>query len=616
MIRGLFINHRARHAAWAIILAALLALATRPWELAGQESSPADELASHAKYLASPPLEGRGVGSTGINLARDYIAAEFAKYGLRTGGDDGGYLQRFEVAVGVKVKAPTSLALGDEPPLSLNDSWVPLGLSASGRVEGEVAFAGYGISAKEYGYDDYAGIDVKGKIVVVLRYEPPPKNDRSPFRKAPDFSIHAALRSKANNARDHGAVGMILVDLDQRGDGQGELLSLRSSLWRSGNSLVAAQITRQVAEGWLAAHGVNLKELKERIDRDEQPASRPIAGARIALQVSLEEERTPAENVVGIIPGKAPRVEQEYLVIGAHYDHLGLGHFGTLDQRAAGQVHHGADDNASGTAVLLQVARRLSQIEPKPARGIIFVAFSAEELGLHGSRHFVSQWPELSRIKSMINLDMVGRLRDQRVTVFGTGSAPSFDAIVASAGRQLELKINLADGVGPSDHQSFYNKQIPVLHFFTGSHSDYHRPSDTWDKLNFDGMGRIADMVVASALAIAALPEPPSFVSLPSRPPSADSGERRLGGVYLGIIPEYSRNVDGVLLAGVAPGSPAAAAGLREGDVIIQLAQRKISNIEDLTDALGSHKPADRVTITVQRGATNAVLPTTLGARR
>ncbi len=616
MSSRLFISRRAISATVAIILAALLGLATRPWELAGQETTPADELSSHAKFLASPALEGRGTGSAGIKLARDYIAAEFAKYGLRPGGDNGGYLQRFEVAVGVKVKTPTNLALGEEPPLNLNDSWVPLGMAASGQAEGEVVFAGYGISAKEYGYDDYDGVDVKGKIVVVLRYEPPPKNDRSPFRKSPDYSSHAALRTKANNARDHGAVAMILVDLDGRGDGQSELLSLRSSLWRSGNSLLAGQITRQLAESWFANHGVALKELKARIDRDEQPASRPLAGAKISLQVTLEEERAPADNVVGILPGKAPQEQQEYLVIGAHYDHLGLGHFGARDQSTAGMIHYGADDNASGTAVLLQVARRLSQIEPKPARGIIFVAFSAEELGLHGSRHFVSQWPRLSTIKAMINLDMVGRLRDDRITVFGTRSAPPFEAIVASAARQLELKVNPADGVGPSDHLSFYNKQIPVLHFFTGSHGDYHRPGDTWDKLNIEGMGRIADLVIASAVAIAALPEPPGFTSLPSRPTSADSAERRVGGVYLGVIPEYSRNVDGVLLAGVAPGSPAAAAGLREGDVIVQLAQRKISNIEDLTDALASHKPADQVTITVQRGATNAALPTTLGARR
>jgi hypothetical protein len=266
--------------------------------------------------------------------------------------------------------------------------------------------------------------------------------------------------------------------------------------------------------------------------------------------------------------------------------------------------------------VLLQVARRLSQIEPKPPRSIVFVAFSAEELGLYGSRHFVGSWPQTGAIKSMINLDMVGRLRDDRVTIFGVRSSPPFATIVASSAKQLGLQTNLSDGVGPSDHLSFYNKQIPVLHFFTGSHPDYHRPGDTWDKLNYAGMAQISDLVVGSALAIASLPEAPIFVSLPSRAPISDTGERRSASVYLGIIPEYNRTVEGVLLAGVAAGSPAAAAGLREGDVIVQLADKKISNIEDLTDALGNYKPAAQVTIVVQRSDGKRALTTTLGVRR
>ncbi len=572
-------------------------------------------MSAHAKFLAAPERSGRGVGTPGIAAARDYIAAEFAKYGLLPGGDNNSYLQSFEVAVGVQVKEPSSLVLGREP-VRLHEDWLPLGLSSSGKIEGEAVFAGYGITAQDYGYDDYAGIDVKGKIVVVLRYEPPPKNNQSPFRKSPDFSTHAALRTKANNAREHGAVGMILIDMDNRADAKTELMSMRSSLWRSGNSLVAAQIKRQVAEKWFAAQGVSVKDLKEKIDREERPASLVMPGTKLSVQVSLEEERQRAENVVAILPGKDPKVHNEYIVIGAHYDHLGLGHYGARDQSASGMIHHGADDNASGTAVLLQLARRLSQIEPKPARAVVFVAFSAEELGLHGSRHFVGKWPQIGAIKSMINLDMVGRLREDRVTVFGTRSSPPFDAIVGAGAKQLGLQTNQPDGVGPSDHLSFYNKQIPVLHFFTGSHTDYHRPGDTWDKLNYAGMAQIGDLVLGSALAIAALPESPAFASLPGRPPSSETGKLRVGSVYLGIIPEYSRSIDGVLLAGVATGSPAAAAGLREGDIIIQLADKKISNIEDLTDILGAYKPADQVTIMVQRNNRTSALETTLGARR
>jgi aminopeptidase YwaD len=607
---------RAVIAAIAVVLATLFGLATRPWELSGSELTATDELTAHAKFLAAPERSGRGVGTPGIAAARDYIAAEFAKYGLVPGGDNNGYLQSFEVAVGVKVKTPSSLTLGQGPALTLDQDWLPLGLSSSGLVEGEAVFTGYGITAKDYGYDDYAGIDVKSKIVIVLRYEPPPKDDQSPFRKSPDFSIYAALRTKANNARDHGAIGMIVVDLTNRGEGMTALMSLRSSLWRSGNSLVAAQIKRQTAEQWFAAQGVSLNDLKDKIDREEKPASMGLTGSKLSIQVTLEEERERAENVVGILRGREPTGGREYLVIGAHYDHLGLGYYGARDQNAAGMIHHGADDNASGTSVLLHVARRLSQIEPKPARSIVFVAFSAEELGLYGSRHFVSSWPQLGRIKSMINLDMVGRLRDDRVTIFGVRSAPPFETIVGSGAKQLGLQTNLPDGVGPSDHLSFYNKQIPVLHFFTGIHPDYHRPGDTWDKLNYPGMAQIGDLVLGSALAIAALPEVPKFVSLPSHPPASETGERRGAGVYLGIIPEYDRTVDGVLLAGVAPGSPAAAAGLREGDVIVQLADKKIDNIEDLTNALGTQKPAAQVTIVVKRGDGTSAFKTTLGSRR
>ena len=614
-MRRSLLHRRALNAVIAVVLTAFVGLATRPWELSGSEPTAADELSAHAKFLAAAELSGRGVGTAGIATARDYIAAEFAKYGLLPGGDNNSYLQRFDVAVGVRVKQPSSLALGEGPTLKLEEDWLPLGLSSSGNVRGDAVFAGYGITAKDYGYDDYAGIAVKGKIVIVLRYEPPPKNDQSPFQKSPDYSPYAALRTKANNAREHGAIGMILVDMDNRTNAT-ELMSLRSSLWRTGSSLVAAQIKRQAAESWFVAQGVSLKLLKEQIDREEKPASLKLTGASLSLQVTLEEERERAENVVAILPGRDSSKAQEYLVIGAHYDHLGLGYYGAREQNAAGMIHHGADDNASGTSVLLHVARRLSQIEPKPPRSIVFVAFSAEELGLHGSRHFIESWPRIGPVTSMINLDMVGRLREERLTIFGVRSAPPFETIVVNAAKQLSLQTNLADGVGPSDHLSFYNKRIPVLHFFTGSHSDYHRPGDTWDKLNYTGMSQIGDLVLGSALAIAALPDRPNFVSLPSRQSTLATGERRNNGVYLGIVPEYSRTVEGVLLAGVAPGSPAAAAGLHEGDVIVQLADKKINNIEDLTDALGTQKPAAQVLIVVRRGDATNTLKTILGSRR
>jgi hypothetical protein len=606
---------RGRTSIAGLTLAVLIAFSAWTFEIPSPIDPQVDRIRDHVHYLASEELTGRGVDTPGIKLARDYIAREFAKYGLRPGGDNGSYLQGFNVATGVTVKQPSLMALGKQPPLRLNEEWVPLGLSRSGKVEGDIVFAGYGITAKDYGYDDYADIDAKGKIALVLRYEPPPKDEKSPFQKAPRYSNHATLRAKANNARDHGAVGMILVDLNQRGNEQKELISTLGSLWRGGNSLITAQVKRSAIEKWLEVQGISLKALKEKIDREGKPASQPLPAVQLALQVSLEEIRRRTENVIGILPGSDPTLKDEHIVIGAHYDHVGFGHYGTRDSHTSGQIHHGADDNASGTAVLLQLAERLSRAQLKPARTVVFVAFSAEELGLHGSRQYVNSPPvPLSSTKAMVNLDMVGRLRDDRLTVFGTRSAEGLSDMVLEEAQKRGLQVTESDGIGPSDHMSFYNKKIPALHFFTGLHADYHRPSDTWEKLNVAGMARVTELVRAIVERIANRKESMSFVSLPSRPPSSGS-EQRGYGAYLGSIPEFGANEEGVRLAGVQDGSPAALAGLREGDVIIRLAEMTIQDLEDLTAALRSKKPGDSVEITVLRNSQRLTLKATLRAR-
>ena len=594
---------------------AAAALTSRPLELTAQASSATDELERHVKYLASEKLTGRGVDTPGIKLARDYIAAEFAKIGLKPGAANGSYFQTFDVAVGVQVVAPSSLKFGTDTLLRLNEDWVPLGLSASDHVDAELVFAGYGISAKDYGYDDYENIDVKGKVVLVLRYEPPPKDPNSPFKKYPEYSTYSALLTKANNARAHGARGMILVDLNRADDVKDELLPTSSSLWRGGHSLIAAQVKRELIEKALAARGISLGELKNRIDRTEKPSSTVLRGVTVALQVRLAETRVQTDNVVALLPGAEPALKNENIVIGAHYDHLGFGYFGARDGAAAGTIHPGADDNASGTAVLLELARRLAQLPLKPSRTIVFVAFSGEELGLFGSRHFVNGIPSIASTKAMLNLDMVGRMRGNRVTVFGTRSSENFSKWVTTAAHQLGLEVRESDDVGRSDHQSFYNKKIPVLHFFTGIHEDYHRATDSWDKLNLDGMAQVGDLALITALQIANAKKPIGFVSLPSRPPSRDRATGQPVTTYLGSIPDYGVEADGLALAGVAEGSPAAFAGLRKGDVIISLAHKKILNIEDLTAALREQKPGDEVEIVVLRVGKPVTLNATLGSR-
>lgn len=574
----------------------------------------AEELRRDVQFLTSPELTGRGVDTPGIKLARDYLAAEFARAGLRPGGDNGSFLQPFDAAVGVTVNEPSGLTLDRNAPLELNTDWIPLGLSKSDNVEGELVFAGYGITAKENGYDDYTDVNVKGKIVLILRYEPPPENAKSPFKKPPEYSVHAALRTKANNARDHGAVGMILVDLNHDNGEQPELLSTKNSLWRGGNSLVAAQVRRGVLEEWLNSRGVSLKDLKEKIDRTGKPGSMALPGALARLQVTLNENHERAENVVGILPGADPNLRDQRVVIGAHYDHLGFGHFGALDRQAEGKTHPGADDNASGTAVLLELARRLAKLPVKPDRTIIFAAFSGEELGLYGSRHFIEHSDSISAIKAMINLDMVGRLRENRLTVFGARSGENLSDLVIRNARGLGLNTTDSNDIGRSDHMSFYSKKIPVLHFFTGTHGDYHRATDTWEKLNIEGMAKISDLVLVTAVEIANRKEPIRFVSLPSRSP-AGIGTARGIGVYLGTIPDYGAGTTGVRLAGVSSGSPAAQAGLREGDVIVRLGDKAIQNIEDLTDALQAHKSGDQVNLVVLRAGATITLRATLSSR-
>jgi hypothetical protein len=593
----------------------LFAFAAWTLEAATLPPSSADALKAHVRYLASDELTGRGVDTPGIKLARDYIAREFAKYGLVPGGDNGTYLQGFDVTTGVKVKQPSLLALEGGKPLALNEDWTPLALSKSGTAEAGVVFAGYGITAKEYGYDDYAGIDARGKIAIVLRYEPPPKSDKSPFRKWPRYSTYATLRAKANNARDHGAAGMILVDLNG-GRNDKELISTRSGFSRNNSGVIASQVTRRIMEKWLQGRGISLADLKERIDRDEKPASMLLPALKIAMTVTLEPSRQRTENVIGLLPGSDSKLKDENIVIGAHYDHLGFGYFGARDSSAAGQIHHGADDNASGTAVVLQLAERMARSNPKPAKTIIFVAFSGEELGLNGSRYYVDHPPiPLSATKAMINLDMVGRLKENRLTVFGTHSAKELSGIVTEAARRLGLEIRESDSIGRSDQMSFYNKKIPALHFFTGSHPDYHRPTDTWEKINAAGMAKVSDLVLATVEGIANTREPLNFVSLPSRPASTSVGESRNYGAYLGSIPDFDDTQEGVRLAGVSDGSPAALAGLREGDIIIEFAGSKVETLEDLAAALASKKPGDEVEIVARRGGKPIILKVTLRAR-
>jgi hypothetical protein len=480
----------------------------------------------------------------------------------------------------------------------------PLAFSAAGTAGAEIVFAGYGMAASDLGYDDYEGLDVKGKVVLVLRYGP--EGDAPQSRWAPFM----ALRYKAQTARDKGAMALLVVTGPGTRDVQDELVPLRADASLADAGLPAFSVRRAVAEAAFAA-GESLVAIQKRIDDAKKPASRPLLGAKALLVADVAPKRASTRNVVGILPGKG----DEAVVVGAHYDHLGLGPFGSLDPAPDGKIHHGADDNASGVAGLLELARRLAAAGPLP-RSVVFIAFGAEELGTLGSSYFVKNpTVVLGNITAMVNLDMIGRLREDALDVHGMGSSPAWPGVVDEANRAPGLKLKPHEGgYGPSDHSPFYAAGLPVFFVFTGAHEDYHRPSDTADKVNASGLVKVIDLVEGVVAALAQAPTRIAFTRVPAEKEEPQGGARGFR-VWVGGIPDYSEEGPGVRFSGVSPGSPAEKAGLRGGDVLVRFGAKEIRNIYDYTYALGERKPGEVVTLVVKRGGQDVPVEITLGSR-
>jgi hypothetical protein len=540
-------------------------------------------------------MDGRRSGTPGADLAARHIARVFEQAGLRPAGDGGTYFQTFEVPTAIRLGTPNTLAVLAPAPRALTPGteFVPLAVSDSGAVTAPVVFAGYGISAPDLGYDDYAGLDARDKIVLVLAGEPRGGDPASPFRK-PDAYHYSERRHKIINAREHGARGVLLVErAAARGDALPELRGLTQP-W----GVLAAAITAPAGDAMVAATGRTLAGLADAIDRALKPQSLPLTGVQVALDVHLVRERGRTANVLGLLPGTDPRLRDEAIVIGAHYDHLGRGGEGSLAPDQTGAIHPGADDNASGTAVVMALARGLAAVGGLP-RSVVFAAFTGEEMGLLGSSEYVRRPPvPLDRTVLMLNLDMVGRLRDGKLHVSGVDSATELRAIVERAARGLGIAPELrGDPHAPSDHTSFYAAGRPVLFFFTGAHGDYHRPSDTWDKIDAGGLAVVTELAARVVTAVASDPVAPVFVRLVAPP----SGGRAAGGgygPYFGVVPEFGdRPSDGVRITGVRAGSPAEKAGLRGGDVLVELGGVALRTLDDLTFALRAHRPGDEVAV-------------------
>jgi hypothetical protein len=591
------------------IAGALLVLWARPVEQIEPK-----RYTEHVKFLASPELKGRGAGSAGLERAADYIAGEFRKYGLKPAGASGAYFQPFTVTTGAKPGAGNRLAVHDSgrtSALQLKEDYIPLSFSANGGAKAGIVFAGYGITANEYQYDDFAGIDVKDKVVLVLRYEPKRfrKDAAGPERAD---THHAYLVSKAINARNHGAKAMVLVN----GAGPEDTLIRFGSVAGPENAgILIVQSKNSVVDRWLAAAGTSLSKLQKQIE--EKPASFVLPESlQIELEIDIQRERAQVKNVLGYLPGKT----SEYVVIGAHYDHLGLGNQDSLAPSQIGTVHPGADDNASGTAGLLELARVFSAQHGELRRGLLFAAFAGEEIGLLGSSEWVkAPTLPLGDAVAMINMDMIGRVSKSKLYIGGTGTGSTFEPLLKETAGKYPFQIDYsADGYSSSDHTSFVAKGIPVLFFFSGLHSDYHKPSDTWDRIEGPAAAKVVSLIAEVTGRLLAAGERPQFkkVEMAAHGGPVPGGSGGGYGPYFGSIPDFAPVENGVKFSDVRAGSPADKAGLRGGDILVQFGGKPIKNLYDFTFALRSSKVGDTVEVKVLRGGQEHTAKVTLEQRR
>ncbi|MCM3902544.1 MAG: M20/M25/M40 family metallo-hydrolase [Pyrinomonadaceae bacterium] len=662
------------------IAISVAALAQQP---ASQITPSAERLRSHVTYLASDALEGRRTGTPGADGAAQFIAGEFVRLGLKPGAPSARtprtrgegqsrFLQRFPYVAGVELGKNNVMQLIPQTSIQpaggagtatavldfrAGDDWMPLGFSSNGRVvDAPLAFVNYGITAPELNYDDYAGSRVAGYIAVAFFGTPDGDNPHGTFSRYED------LRFKAIAARNAGAKGLIVIGREANFKDD-PLSRLRYDHNTSDAGLPVVAVSRQSAERILKAGGLvnSISELETAVremiatskklgptsGRDKTLEARLLDSVKLTLQADINRREVAAANVIGILEGSDPNLKNEAIVIGAHYDHLGRGGAGSLAQRE-GEVHHGADDNASGTAGLIELARLFSTQRPKPRRTIIFAAFSGEEEGLLGSNYYVNHPViPLANTVAMINMDMIGRMKDRKLVIGGVGTAPEWTAMIEQAdvlqgmtvspsstahpssslpmvvgangrtvvgsdvSKQFLLTLN-EDGFGPSDHSSFYAKQIPVLFFWTGTHVDYHKPSDTAEKINYDDEVRILAMVARIIREVDASDKRPAYQVAKSVATGRSAGFR----VYLGTIPNYADSSDGLLLDGVRDDSPAALAGLKAGDRIVKMAGRDVHNVYDYTAALGEMRAGQEYEVEIVRGTERLKLKLTPAARK
>ncbi|HVR62297.1 MAG TPA: M20/M25/M40 family metallo-hydrolase [Polyangia bacterium] len=574
--------------------------------LAAASSSPAASAAAidasealrDVRYLAGPALEGRGALTHGLAAAGDYIAGRFQAAGLAPAGDGGTFFQEVGVPVGNQAGPRMAFSVDGET-LALGEDFVPNKASASTRAVGGAVFAGYGIAVPGR-YDDYAGLDVRGKLVVCLRYGP--RYDAKSGKLADAALEDAALIGrKVRAAAERGAIGIAIIDLEVGAETRGPLPALTYRAGQVGKSIASFQLSPAVVHRlWLSRLGRDFADIRQTIDETGRPVTFALPGV-VSFDVQWIKSTVRSRNVLALLPGSDPALRDEVVIVGAHYDHLGLGDEGSaLD--GPGLIHPGADDNASGTAAVLEIAEAFARAPTRPRRSLLFAAFTGEERGLLGSEVLAASAGTRQHwtMRAMINLDMVGRLTDNGLEIGGAPTSPDWEATVKAANSD-GLKLNFPKRVvANSDHASFLRKNVPALFLFTGMHPDYHRVSDTWDKVNTDGLVKVARLAYRVARAVADRPAPLAFVAPSWTRGGTGAAGSHGGGVRLGVMPDYQAE-SGLRISAVLPGGPAAAAGLAAGDVIETMGGQVVADIDAYMEILASFKPGDQTMLSVRR---------------
>jgi aminopeptidase YwaD len=596
---------------WAGVVALMLVIGCgTSKEFQGSPGIAVSDLREHVRTLASEEFEGRKSGERGNEQAARYISSLFRQFGLQPGLPAGSYDQEFSFISRMSPDASTQLQVTTSAGANtflLEKDIRPYSFTADTLVSGPLVFAGYGITDSGRTHDDYEGLDVKGKIVVVFRNSPDGTDPHSPFAN------YATIRVKAFNAREHGAAGLIIVTgpLDDSTAGLANFSQDRT-FGSSGIALISMRWT--VLDRILVPSGRTSKELQQQLNESKKPASFDIPGTTGTLQTKVNKIPGTTANVIGYLEGSDSVLKKEYVVLGAHFDHLGYGGDGSgslLPDTTA--IHFGADDNASGSSGLLELAQYFASQGHHPRRTLVFAAFSGEELGVLGSNYYVQHPPfPLEQTVAMINMDMIGRMKESTLVVEGMGTSPKFEDLLKRNNHDSTLILKLKpDGYGPSDHASFYSKNIPVVFFFTNLHGDYHKPSDTWDKIRYDEMERVVGLVSRVTTDLADATERPQFTKVQQTAPM--TGGMRAS---LGIVPDYAEDTPGLKISGTRTGSAAEKAGLLAGDIIIKMGGKDVKSIYDLTFLLGEFKPGDHIAIVVKRGSEEVTLQAVLDSRK